>query len=132
VRLRGNVNVAAGQSEIGRLGMRDLMADGAIDVSNFDASWGGGPTEWRRVAAVAATFDVQLGHHEEPHLASHLLASVPHGTYVEAFSPARDPIFWNMLENRPSLVDGLFPLPSAPGLGWTLDASFIERYRVDR
>ena len=132
VRLRGNVNVAAGQSEISRVGMREMMANGAIDVSNYDASWGGGPTEWRRVAALASAFDVQVGHHEEAHLAAHLLASVPHGTYVEAFSPARDPIFWNMLENRPRLVNGEFPLTDRPGLGWSLDAAFLERYRVDR
>lgn len=132
VRLRGNVAVAAGQSEISRVGMREMMAAGAIDVSNFDASWGGGPTEWRRVAALAAAFDVELGHHEEAQVAAHLLASQPHGTVVEAFSPARDPIFWEMLENRPALVDGAFPLPDRPGLGWVLDEGFIERYRTDR
>jgi D-galactarolactone cycloisomerase len=132
VRLRGNVNVAAGQSEISRVGMREMMAAGAIDVSNYDASWGGGPTEWRRVAAVASTFDVALGHHEEAQVAAHLLASQPHGTYVEAFSPQRDPIFWQMLANRPKLVDGMFPLPDAPGLGWVLDEDFVARHRVDR
>jgi L-alanine-DL-glutamate epimerase-like enolase superfamily enzyme len=132
VRMRGNVDVAAGQSEISRVGMREMMAAGAIDVCNYDASWGGGPTEWRRVAALASAFDVQLGHHEEAQVASHLLASQPHGTFVEAFSPVRDPIFWEMIENRPSLVDGQFPLSDAPGLGWVLDESFIARYRVDR
>jgi L-alanine-DL-glutamate epimerase-like enolase superfamily enzyme len=69
VRLRGNIPVAAGQSEISRVGMRELMVNGAIDVSNYDASWGGGPTEWRRVAALAASFDVQVGHHEEAQIA---------------------------------------------------------------
>jgi D-galactarolactone cycloisomerase len=132
VRMRGNVDVAAGQSEISRVGMREMMAAGAIDVCNYDASWGGGPTEWRRVAALASAFDVQLGHHEEAQVASHLLASQPHGTFVEAFSPVRDPIFWEMIENRPSLVDGQFPLSDAPGFGWVLDESFIARYRVDR
>jgi D-galactarolactone cycloisomerase len=132
VRMRGNVDVAAGQSEISRVGMREMMAAGAIDVCNYDASWGGGPTEWRRIAALAASFDVQLGHHEEAQVASHLLASQPHGTFVEAFSPARDPIFWQMIENRPALEDGQFPLPEGPGLGWVLDEGFIEKYRVDR
>jgi L-alanine-DL-glutamate epimerase-like enolase superfamily enzyme len=132
VRLRGNVDVAAGQSEISRVGMREMMAAGAIDVCNYDASWGGGPSEWRRIAALAASFDVQLGHHEEAQVASHLLASQPHGTYVEAFSPVRDPIFWQMIENRPALVDGQFKLPDRPGLGWVLDETFIARYRVDR
>ena len=132
VRMRGNVDVAAGQSEISRVGMREMMAAGAIDICNYDASWGGGPTEWRRIAALAASFDVQLGHHEEAQVASHLLASQPHGTYVEAFSPVRDPIFWQMIENRPALEDGQFRLPDGPGLGWVLDETFIEKYRVDR
>ena len=132
VRMRGNVDVAAGQSEISRVGMREMMAAGAIVVCNYDASWGGGPSEWRRIAALAASFDVQLGHHEEAQIASHLLASQPHATYVEAFAPARDPIFWGMIENRPALVDGHFPLPEAPGLGWVLDEAFIAQHRVDR
>ena len=48
VRFKTGVPVAAGQMEITRSAMRDLMMDEAIDVSNFDASWGGGPD---RVAA---------------------------------------------------------------------------------
>jgi L-alanine-DL-glutamate epimerase-like enolase superfamily enzyme len=132
VRMRGNVAVAAGQSEHSRVGLREMMAMGAIDVSNYDASWGGGPTEWRRVAALAAAFDVELAHHEEAHLGCHLLASVPGGTFVEAFTPTRDPIFWNLIVDRPALEDGLFPLPDRPGLGWELDPGFIEHHRVDR
>ncbi|MCF8542992.1 MAG: mandelate racemase/muconate lactonizing enzyme family protein [Candidatus Nanopelagicales bacterium] len=132
IRLRGNVNVAAGQSEISRVGMREMFVNGAVDVCNYDASWGGGPTEWRRVAALAGAFEVQLGHHEEAQVASHLLASVPHGTYVESFSPTRDPIFWGLLANRPSLVDGQFVLPTEPGFGWVLDEDFIDEHRTDR
>jgi L-alanine-DL-glutamate epimerase-like enolase superfamily enzyme len=131
VRLRGNVNVAAGQSEISRVGMREMFVNGAVDVCNYDASWGGGPTEWRRVAALASAFEVEVAHHEEAQVASHLLASVPHGTYVEAFSPTRDPIYWNLLANRPNLVDGCLPLPTAPGFGWELDEDFIAKYRTD-
>jgi D-galactarolactone cycloisomerase len=126
------VPVAAGQSEISHAGMRELFVAGAVDVSNFDASWGGGPTEWLRVAATAMAFNVELGHHEEAHISAHLLASQPHGTYVEAFHIERDPIFWNMLANRPDLEDGMFQLPSGPGFGWQLDWDFIERHRVDR
>lgn len=131
VRLIGGVPVAAGQSEITAVGMRDLMSCGSIDVSNFDASWGGGPTEWRRVAALASVFDVEMAHHEEAQVASHLLASVPHGTYVEAFTRERDPIFWQMVSNRPNLADGQFPLPEGLGLGWELDAAFVAKYRAD-
>ena len=129
---RTGVPVAAGQSEISHAGMRDLFIDGSVDVCNFDASWGGGPTEWLRVASMALAFNVELGHHEEAHVASHLLASQPHGTYVEAFHPDRDPIFWNMLANRPDFSDGVFRLPDGPGLGWVLDPDFVDKHRVDR
>ena len=130
VRYAGGVSVCAGQSEFSAGGCRDLMVEGAIDVCNFDASWSGGPTEWRRVAATALLFDVEMAHHEEPQVASHLLSSIPNGTYLEIFHPDRDPIWWQMIANRPELIDGRLALPTAPGLGWELDREFIEHYRV--
>jgi L-alanine-DL-glutamate epimerase-like enolase superfamily enzyme len=44
VRLQTGLPVAAGQSEVTLRGLRDLVMDEAIDISNFDASWSGGPT----------------------------------------------------------------------------------------
>lgn len=130
VRFRAPVRVSAGQSELSAAGCRDLMAEGAIDICNFDASWSGGPTEWRRVAAIAHAYDVRMGHHEEPQVASHLLASIPHGTVVECFHPDRDPIWWSLIANRPPLRDGLIELTARPGLGWELDEGYIEAHLV--
>ena len=130
VRYRASVPICAGQSEFSASGCGDLIVHGAVDVCNFDASWSGGPTEWRRAAAIAHAFDVQMAHHEEPQLASHLLASIPHGTYVECFHPERDPIWWNLIANRPPLTDGQIELGNRPGLGWELDDDFIEAHRV--
>jgi D-galactarolactone cycloisomerase len=132
VRTMGGVAVCAGQSELSAGGCRDLMVEGSIDYCNFDSSWSGGPTEWRRVAAMALSFDVQMAHHEEPQIAGHLLGSIPHGTFVECFDQDRDPIWWNIVVNRPEIVDGQIALPNRPGLGWTLDEDFIERHRVPR
>jgi D-galactarolactone cycloisomerase len=72
-----------------------------------------------------------MGHHEEPQVSAHLLASQPHGTYVECFHPDRDPFWWNLIENRPALDGGWLQVPSGPGLGWQLDSRYIERYRAD-
>jgi L-alanine-DL-glutamate epimerase-like enolase superfamily enzyme len=106
------------------------MVEGAIDFCNFDSSWSGGATEWRRVAAAALSFDVAMAHHEEPQIASHLLASIPHGTFLEVFSAERDPIWWNLVANRPPIVDGSMTLPTGPGLGWELDGDYIEAHRI--
>jgi L-alanine-DL-glutamate epimerase-like enolase superfamily enzyme len=130
VRFAAGVNICAGQSELSAAGCRDLMIAGAIDICNFDGSWSGGPTEWRRTASIAHTFDVAMGHHEEPQVASHLLCSIPHGTCVECFHPDRDPIWWGLIANPAPLHDGWIELSDAPGLGWELDADYIERYRV--
>lgn len=132
VRMISGVPVAAGQSETTRKGAVDLIASGAIDVCNFDASWSGGPTEWRRVAGAAAGFGVEMGHHEEAQIAAHMLASIPHGTYAEVFHPERDPLFWNLIENRPPIAGGDYTLPAGPGWGLVLDTSYVEAHRADR
>jgi len=131
VRATGGIPVCAGQSEHSPEGCRDLMELGAIDVCNFDASWSGGVTSWRRMAGTAHLYNVELAHHEEPQVAAHLLASQPHGTYLEVFHPDRDPIWWQMVANRPELIDGQLKVPTGPGLGWELDLDFVERYRVE-
>jgi L-alanine-DL-glutamate epimerase-like enolase superfamily enzyme len=131
VRARGGIPVCAGQSEHSPAACRDLMELGAIDVCNFDASWSGGATNWLRMAALAHVYGVELAHHEEPQVAAHLLASQPNGTYLEVFHPDRDPIWWNLIANRPEVVDGEIRLPDTPGLGWVLDDDFIARHRVE-
>src|SRR5260370_2904442 len=45
VRMITGIPVAAGQSETTSAGVRNLIASGAIDVCNFDASWSGGATQ---------------------------------------------------------------------------------------
>lgn len=130
VRSRGPLPVCAGQSEVSASGCRDLMEAGAIDVCNFDASWSGGPTVWRRVAAIAHAYDVKMGHHEEPQVSSHLIASQSHGTVSECFHPDRDPFWWNLIANRPALVNGAITLSDAPGFGWDLNWDYIDQYRV--
>jgi len=130
VRHGAGVRVCAGQSELSAGGCLELMLEGAIDVCNFDASWSGGPTEWRRVAGIALALDVAMAHHEEPQVACHLLGAIPHGTFLEVFHPDRDPIWWNLVANRPRLTGGRVQLPQGPGLGWELDEEYLERYRV--
>jgi L-alanine-DL-glutamate epimerase-like enolase superfamily enzyme len=132
VRYQTGIPVCAGQSETTLRGVRDLIVEGAIDVSNFDASWAGGPTIWRKAAGVAAAFGVQLGHHEEPQVASHLLASVPDHTFVECFDEERDPFFWRLSDMSSRIAGGRYTLPERPGFGIELDLDYVDRHTVDR
>ncbi len=130
VRFRSPIPVCAGQSEFSPSGCRDLMETASIDVCNFDSSWSGGPTIWRRTAAMAHAYEVEMAHHEEPQVASHLIASQSHGTFVECFHPDRDPFWWHLVANRPPLVGGTITLSDRPGLGWDLDWDYVDRYRL--
>ena len=130
MRLMTGVPITAGQSEFTLNGIRDLIADGAIDVSNFDSSWGGGPTIWRKAAALAYAYGVEVGHHEEAHISSHLLCSQPHGTYAECFHAERDPIFWNIQTEARPIRDGVYYVSEKPGFGLSLDQDYIERFKV--
>ena len=130
VRYQTGIPVCAGQSETTLHGLRDLVVDGAIDVSNFDASWAGGPTIWRKAAGLCAAFGVQLGHHEEPQVSSHLLASVPDHTFTECFDEERDPFFWRLTDMSSRISGGRYTLPDRPGFGIELDRDYVRAHTV--
>jgi D-arabinonate dehydratase len=131
VRRATRIPITAGQSEITSHGVRRLVEAGAVDLVNFDASEGGGVTEWRRAAALCGTSGLHMAHHEESQIARHLLASVPHGTYVECFAdPERDPVWQTMWANRPAAKDGTIEVGEGPGFGVVLDDAMVKKYRV--
>jgi len=131
MRATSGLPICAGQSEITAQGCRDLMTGGAIDVCNIDASWGGGPTAWLRIAKMAAAFGVEMAHHGEPLVGAHLLAAVENGTYLETHHPDRDPVFHKMVVGRGAIANGYYTLPSAPGWGVTFDPDMVAKYRAN-
>src|SRR5258708_29858537 len=66
VRQATRIPVTAGQSEITSHGVRRLIAAGAVDLVNFDASEGGGVTEWRRAAALCRGAGRRVAHPQGP------------------------------------------------------------------
>jgi D-arabinonate dehydratase len=131
VRAGTRIPITAGQSEITSHGVRRLIDAGAVDIVNYDASEGGGVTDWRRAAAVCAVTGVAVAHHEEPQIAQHLISAVPHGTCIECFAdPERDPVWQRMWINRPAIKDGMMAVSAGPGFGLALDAAMISKYRV--
>ncbi len=130
VRLAAGIPVTAGQSEYRIDGVRDLIEGGSIDFCNFDSSWGGGPTVWRRVAAMCQMYGVKMAHHEEAQISAHLLGSIAHGMYVECFHKDRDPIFWDIQTSPRPLTDGYYTISDLPGFGIEIDREYVRRYKV--
>jgi len=127
----GGIPINAGQGEISRFGCRDLIHAGAVDILNVDATIAGGVTEWRRIAGMASMTNIKMAHHEEPQVAVHLLASIPHALYVEIFPDVeRDPLWAELPEQQPPIQDGYMQVPQGPGLGIPLRHDVIARYRA--
>ena len=122
--------VTAGQSEITSHAIRRLIDARAIDLINYDASEGGGVTDWLRAAGMAAASGLSMAHHEEAQIASHLLAAVPHGTYAEwCADPQRDPVWQQRWVNRPAIKDGTMMVATGTGFGIELDPDMVHRFR---
>ena len=129
VRQKTMIPVVAGQGEISRFGCRDLILNEAVDILNVDVTLSGGITEWRRIAAMAGTFNIGMAHHEEPQVAIHLLASVPHALFVEIFpNPERDPMWFELPVRQPPIKDGFMEVPQGPGLGIDLNPQVIKKH----
>ncbi|MEF8841986.1 MAG: mandelate racemase/muconate lactonizing enzyme family protein [Haloarculaceae archaeon] len=131
VRQRTGVPVAAGQSESTPSACRRLVDGGSVDVLNLDSSLAGGPTSWLKVARMAELHDVDMAHHEEPHVSMHLLSAVPNGRYAEVFHPDLDPVWYELVAEPPRIADGRLELPDGPGLGIEYDEEFLAAHAVD-
>lgn len=129
MRANGKVQIGAGQSETSPQRAAKLIKDDVVDVVNFDASWGGGITGWRKVAGLAELSGVRVAHHSEPQLGMHLLAGIRHRGYVEIYEPERDPVWYEMIDTPP-VIDGAISAPYGPGIGLVIDESFVQRYRA--
>lgn len=124
--------VTAGQCEITSHAIRRLIDARAVDLVNYDASEGGGVTDWLRAAGMCAAAGLSMAHHEEAQIASHLLAAVPHGSYAECFAdPQRDPVWQQMWVNRPPIKNGIMEVSREPGFGIRLDEDMIRNYRTN-
>ncbi|MFD0679682.1 MULTISPECIES: mandelate racemase/muconate lactonizing enzyme family protein [unclassified Paenibacillus] len=132
IRNMSGIPVAAGQSEVSPAKCIEFMMNGTIDVCNYDASWSGGPTVWRQVAGAAAALGFDMAHHEEPQISAHLLGSAPTGTFLEVFHPDRDPMFYNLIEDRNPFRNGNYEIPRGPGFGVRLNWDVINKYRLDK
>ena len=101
------VKISAGKSEFPRFACRDLMADGAIDICNFDASWGGG----RPMAACRGVrSDAQRRRHpaHQPQIGCMLVGGVSNGTYLEGFLEWRDPFFYRLIADQKPFRNGKY------------------------
>lgn len=136
VREGQSIPVAAGESEFGVFGIRELIHRRAVDIVQPDVARVGGFTGTRRVGALVHAHNLRYAPHTGfsagvSHLAAlHVAASVPNlMTYEYFFAP--NPLRDLFTEPFPAPVEGAIDVPQRPGLGLELDERVIRKFEVD-
>jgi len=125
-----DADVTAGEYGYDLIYFRRMCQAGAVDCLQADASRCGGITEWLRVAAVAASHNLEISAHCAPHLHLHAGAATPNLRHMEYFHD-HVRIEQMAFDGTVSPEGGLMrPDPDAPGHGLTLRAGEIEKYRT--
>ena len=132
-----NTRVAYGEIQATRFEFFELMDVGQIDVVQPDIPRCGGITEAVRIAEAAE----DRGRLVVPHAwstgittaaAVHVAAVTASCPYVEYLPPefSGSLLRRDLLLSEPTAHHGIIDLPSAPGLGVTINPEALERYRV--
>jgi L-alanine-DL-glutamate epimerase-like enolase superfamily enzyme len=125
------VAVATGEIEVGRWRFKELLEKEAAAILQTDACVCGGITEFRRIAATAASFGVTICPHWFHDLHAHLVAATPNARYVEFFPDDQVLNFRRLIDKQLETKDGDVILPQEPGLGFDFDAAAVKKYAIE-
>ncbi|WP_040494108.1 mandelate racemase/muconate lactonizing enzyme family protein [Ilumatobacter nonamiensis] len=132
VRASTRTPIAAGESESTRFDFRELIAHEAADVLQPDLAICGGPTEGRRIAALAETHQLELA----PHCWGSALSFNAGVTLAFASSAARtveyslggNPLLREMPVEAPVVDNGVVHAPTKPGFGIEPRPDFLQEF----
>src|SRR2546422_8147028 len=129
------IPVAAGESEFGLFGFRELLKRRALDVLQPEIARIGGFTAAMRLGALAQTHNVKVAPHTGfscgvAQLASlHLSAAIANLSRLE-WMWISNPLSRIFTEDLPQPREGEVRLPTKPGLGLELDREKLRRFAV--
>jgi L-alanine-DL-glutamate epimerase-like enolase superfamily enzyme len=129
------IPVAAGESEFGLFGFRELLKRRALDILQPEIARIGGFTAAMRLGALAQTHNVKVAPHTGfscgvAQLASlHLAAAVTNLARLE-WMWIPNPLAEIFTTPLPQPVNGELVPPERPGLGLALDRKKLEKFRL--
>ncbi|MTB52216.1 mandelate racemase/muconate lactonizing enzyme family protein [Lewinella sp. W8] len=133
VRASTSIPIAAGESEFTRFNVRELIDHRAVDVLQPDAAIIGGISEARRVAALAATYQLELAPHcwgsAFSFMAGVSLAFASPAAVIIEFSSGGNPMMYDLVHENIVAPDGQLLAPNKPGLGLSLNWDFVNEYK---
>src|ERR1700746_2349770 len=134
VRRSTTIPIASGEREFTRFDFQDLLERRALDIAQPDVARAGGMTEIRRIAALTSAHGVRLAPHAWGSgvlfaASIHVAMAAPNCHILEV-TQGYMPMMWELF-NEPFDIrpDGMVHAPDRPGLGFTLRADTLERFR---
>jgi L-alanine-DL-glutamate epimerase-like enolase superfamily enzyme len=125
-----SIPIATGEIEYGHWRVKELLDQRSAVFLQHDAAVVGGITALRKVAALADAYGATMAPHWLHELHAHVVATLPHGSWVEYF-PSNDVLnFRDIITAQPHVQDGYLTLSDAPGLGFDFDEAIVEKYLV--
>jgi L-alanine-DL-glutamate epimerase-like enolase superfamily enzyme len=129
VRACSAADVTAGEYGDSLAYFAHLLAADTVDCVQVDVTRCGGYTEWRRIAALAAAYGLEVSGHCAPSLHAPIAMVTPNLRHLEWFSD-HVRIEHLFLDAFPSPDGGVIVPPDAPGHGLTVRESDLAPYRV--
>ena len=125
-----STRIVTGEHEYTRYGFRKLLEHNCAAIWQPDVHWCGGLTELRRIAALAAAYDIPV----IPHTGGtfdciHFIMATPNAPWAELFMPppGGPPEVYRRFEEDSQITrgsEGIYARPSErPGLGWDIEVS---------
>ena len=124
------VPIATGEIEAGRWRFKELMDKAGAIILQTDACVCGGISEFRRIAATAASYGITVLPHWFHDLHAHLVAATPNARYVEYFPDDQVLNFRRLIDAQLEIRDGTIVLPRRPGLGFNFVEAALDRYAL--
>ena len=124
------IPIATGENEYTRYGFRDLIEHKAAAILNADAQILGGVTEFMKVAALAAAYDLPVAPHGNQDVHVHLVSAIPNGLIVEYYRDTVDTMWGKSFKDQLMLKDGYLEPPDRPGFGIELNEEVLRPYKI--
>jgi L-alanine-DL-glutamate epimerase-like enolase superfamily enzyme len=122
------VPIATGEIGYGRWYHKELLERNAASILQTDAAVCGGITEWRRIAAMAASHGTVMCPHWFHDLHAPLVAATPNARYVEYFWDDQVLNFRRLIDRQLGHCKGRVMLHQEPGLGFAFDEREVAKY----
>jgi len=125
IRRKLDINIASGETEYTRYGMKAMLDIQACDILMPDLQRIGGLTEIRKVAALSSSYDIPISTHIFTEQSLCIAGSSPNCISVEHMS-----WFETLFNERMQLEDGNVLIPERAGTGFTFNQDAIAKYKV--